>query len=120
MLKFVDQPTQVRVMRVTADAAGKNSRENIGTIFKATLEKKTDEKRKPSKGELEEIDKVVETLQRSKMLRTQAHALNFPEIMREVMEYYEDSANATERALITESVKQALQKIRKIERVPSA
>jgi hypothetical protein len=116
VLFFVDQPNIIKIIRVTADDTGKNSRVRVGTFFKNTMEKKLDEKVSFSNAELEEIDKGFDAYIRSKDARRQFYALSFPEIAREVMEYFESSATETERELITMAITEAVRKIRKIDR----
>ncbi|MBL6749548.1 MAG: hypothetical protein ISP90_03465 [Nevskia sp.] len=116
MMFFVDQPNIIKIIRVTPDANGKNTRTRVGTFFKNTLERKLEEKVKFTKAELEEIDNAIETFNRSKQVRRQHYALSFPEIVREVMAYFETDANETEKELIAMAVTEALRKIRKLDR----
>ena len=116
MLFFIDQPRIVKIIRVTKDDKGKAARSRVGTFFKTSQETKLDDGAHFTKDEHGEIDKALNVFRQAREVRSQYFALNFPEISREVMEYFESGASETERELITVAITEALRKIRKLDR----
>jgi hypothetical protein len=115
MLFFVDQQNLVKIVRVSPDATGKRTRSRVGKFYKKTLERELDDGAKFSDSEIREIDDVIEVYSRSNEMRRQHHALSFPEIVRETMEYFEARATEAERELITTAVSEAVRRIRRVD-----
>ncbi len=116
MLQFVDQPRVIKILRSTTSDAGKNTRLLIGTIDKIKAVKNLAKSVKPTAEESAAIESALEVLRRSRSIRRQCYALDFPEIAREVMEYFEGSASRTERDLIAVAVLEAARKVRKFDK----
>lgn len=114
MLLFMDQQRMIKVVRAASDASGKMSRTRVGTINKVTLAKNLGKKIKLSQEESQEIDNTLDVLRRARVVKRQAYALEFPEIIREVLEYCENGASRTERELITTAVLEATRRVRKM------
>jgi hypothetical protein len=117
MLLFVDQPRAIKILRTASDSSGKSSRTRIGAINKVTLTKTLGKTIRLSREETDAIENTLEVLKRSKSIKRQAYALEFAEICREVMEYFEGGASRTERELIAVAVLEAARKIRKFEKL---
>jgi hypothetical protein len=115
MLFFVDQPRIVKIIRVAKDDKGKPTRSRVGTFFKTSHEVKLSEDAHLTNDEAGEVNKAIDVFKRARDVRSQYFALNFPEISREVMEYFEAGASETERELITVAITEALRKIRKLD-----
>ena len=116
MLLFVDQPRVIKILRNSSDASGKTSRTRIGAINKVTMAKNLGKSVRLSREETDEIENTLEVLKRAKSIKRQSYALEFPEIAREVMEYFEGGASRTERELIAIAVLEAARKVRKFEK----
>lgn len=116
MLVFFDQPKNVKIFRVDADAEGHPGRTRIGTVPKNTLEISEEIKGQVSSEELEDIAKMISTYQRARDSRQEQAALSFPELAREAMDYYETRADDMEKRLIAAALMEAVRRLRKYER----
>ena len=112
MLVFVDQSKHIKVMRATRNPQGKLRRERIGVVQKAALELSHEIGQVISKEEAEEIGRVLDFYRQAELATRNFYVARFPEIIREVMTYYETSARETEKQLIATSLSDAARKIR--------
>jgi len=119
MLVFLDQPKNVKVLRVN-DVDGKMERTRVGVIVKNSLELTPEMRSLLSEPELDEVNNVVDFYKRASSTTTAYYVAKFPEIVREVVSYYESGADETERRLIMASMMEGLRRIRRQDRTEHA
>lgn len=115
MLIFIDQPKQIKVIR-TGLEDGVGSRAPIGKVMKNSLEISSELRAALSVEEVAEVEDALHAYRSGDEARRRYHALNFPVIMREVLDYFEADATDPERRLIMGSMMEALRHLRKLER----
>ena len=119
MLLFLDQRSNVRVVRVEDTADGKSVRSYVGTIPKSNLEVPTAIRSSVSASEATEIGQVVDFYKQAEAAQRQYYVAKFPELMREVMEHFEIDATDTEKRLIESTITEAARRIRRGGRQPA-
>jgi len=115
MLLFLSQAQTLRIVRAAKNGAGKTERTRVGQISKSTLVKTLNKGVSLSPDETRQLDGVIDVMKRGAEARRQSYALDFPEITRQTMEYFE-TATAPEREMIASAVAEAMRKIRKFEK----
>lgn len=115
MLIFIDQPRQIKVVRTSVDD-GVATRSPIGKVMKNTLEIASELRETLSADEIKEVEEALDAYRTADEVRRRHHALNFPIIMREVLDYFETDATDVEKRLIMGSLLEALRHLRMLER----
>ena len=115
MLLFVDQPKQIRVIRTVVDN-GVTSRAPIGRIRKHLLEITEDLRVELSKDEVKEVEAAIDNYKRAESLKAEYYSLNFPAIVRDVMDRFEEGATDSERQLVMGALMEAVRRMRKFQR----
>ena len=111
MLEFVDKNRAVRVYR--RDSAT-SQRVPVATLIKATLSLSTDSADNLSPEETAEIERVSGLYREVEAIQRRLWALQFPAIMREVMEFCETEATPQEKKLVYLAVRLAWRQAQKI------
>jgi hypothetical protein len=119
VLHFSDQAELIRVSRVNIDPDGATRRERLGVIQKDTLALPAGLRDAVSPEEAEEIDGVVRLYREVGAREAQYLAARLPEILRLVLERYQEGADAAERRLIADAVLAAARVVRRSEREPA-
>jgi hypothetical protein len=88
----------------------------MGRIQKNRLELSEDLRALLTPEELQEVEECLELYRRAASGRAEYHALNFPEISREVMDRFETDASPAERKLVMGALLEAVRRMRKFER----
>jgi hypothetical protein len=115
MLVFVDQDKHVRIVRAEM-ADGVSSRAPLGRIMKNRLEIAEDLRALLSDEETESVAQMIDVYKNAAAARAEYYSLSFPEIAREVMDRFEQSASDAERQLISGALMEAVRRMRKFER----
>jgi hypothetical protein len=115
MLIFIDQDKHIRVVRTQAEG-GASSRSPLGRIQKARLELPDDLRALLAPEEVLEVESVIEQYKHAATAKAKYYALNFPEISREVMDWFESDASNVERKLVMGALLEAVRRMRKFER----
>jgi hypothetical protein len=115
MLLFIDQDKHVRIVRVDHQS-GTSARAPIGRLLKSQMQISDELRGALTPDEEVELEQVIDVYTRAAAARAASHALNFPAIMREVMDFYEGAASSAERQLIMGSLTEAARRKRKFER----
>jgi hypothetical protein len=115
MLIFVDQEKHIRVVR-TSTEDGVTSRSPIGRVMKNRLEVNDDLRAVLEPDEFVEVEKVIEIYKRAQTLKVENYALNFPVIIREVMDRFEEEASQAERQVVMGALMEAVRRMRKFQR----
>jgi hypothetical protein len=117
MLLFLDQQGKVKILRSTPDKSGKSRRTRVGTISKTSLTRNLARSAQLSQQEEVEVQSALEVMRRAQAVRRHAYALEFPQIAREVMDYFENGATRMERELISSAVLEAMRRMRRTGKV---
>jgi hypothetical protein len=114
MLFLVDQPKQIRVERMETND-GVTTRVRLGRVWKKDLELDDELTASLSPEELEEVEAFLSRLRQAESVRLRHQALTFPMVAREVMEYFENTADVIDRRLIAMAIMQSVRQLRKLE-----
>ena len=112
MLVYVDAAKFIKVYR--SGQGGRRHR--LGVIAKRNHEFRADANVDLTDEERAEMAKVVESYQAAEAAKVRANALAFPELAREIAEYYVEHATDLEKGLISVAVLEMMRAIRKAER----
>jgi hypothetical protein len=115
MLVFVDHDKYIRVVRAHSEG-GVSSRQPVGRVMKNHLEVSEEFRDMLSPEEALEVESALETYRAAAAARSAYYALNFPAIVREVMDRFEAEASDVERQLIMNALSEAMRRMRKYER----
>jgi hypothetical protein len=115
MLLFVDQEKNIRIVK-THEEGGVTSRSPVGRLMKNKLELTDDLRAILSAEEIVEVEEVIAVYQRARSTRVEDYSLNFPVIVREVMDRFESNASNAERQLIMGALMDAVRRMRRYQR----
>lgn len=113
MLLFIDEPRNIKIIRQESEAPG---RVPLGKIKKAQLEISEEMMAKLNPGEAEEIEAVFKIMIDGDAARLRNVVAAFPTTMREVLNYYRESASEAEQRWILGSMLEGLRIVRRHER----
>ena len=111
MLEFVDKSRAIRIYR--RDNAT-SQRIPVATLIKSTLSLSTDAGNDLSPDESAEIERVSGLCREVDAIQRRLWALQFPSIMREVMEFCETEASTQEKKLVYLALRLAWRQAQKI------
>jgi hypothetical protein len=115
MLIYVDAPKFVKVFR--GNPSGEGSRRiRLGVIMKVSHDFREDLKTPATPDEKAEIAKAIEIMSGATEAQTRADVLRFPEIARQVAEYYATSASEFEKGLISTAALELTRAVRKADK----
>jgi hypothetical protein len=119
MLIYVDAAKFIKIYRSNESSEG-SRRIRLGSIAKRTYEFRADENAAVTDAERAELETVVESYKAADAAKVRAHALAFPEIARQVAEYYAEHATEVEKRLISVAVLEMARAIRKADKGEAA
>jgi len=115
MLIYLDHPTYVRVYRANDGASGSN-RILVGRILKSNYQFVPHrDAGLASPDEEADVQRVIQFWTDSHLLKRRAQALNFPEVARQVAEFYATSKDDVEKRLISAAVLQLSRALRRVD-----
>lgn len=116
MLSFVDNRKALLIFRSEEQGAAGVGATKIGAIQKNTFEVVFEPDLQISAADRDEVREVCERLKLTRNSAARSSAWRFPELAREITEYYRLAADDIEKRLIATALDQALRSIRRHER----
>ena len=110
MLIFADAEKFVRVLK-----ADGGRRVRVGVIMKNTFELKLDENVTLSEAETTEVRCVIASYQEVEQAQRNLDIRRFPQILRQVTAYYQDSATEFEKGLLSTAIAEAQRMMRRVD-----
>jgi hypothetical protein len=111
MLDYISRPMTISVIRPRSELSGTSV--PLGFITKKTFEVAINDGVSITDEELQEIESLAASYKAAAASVLQATALNFPETVTQVMDYYEGQAAELEKHLIRSAVQGAARRLRR-------
>lgn len=111
MLICADHENKIEVFRIVDDGEGRSVRERVGAVPKKdfAIGEAFD---RLSEEEFGELMSTIDIYKEARNVRAKAAALAFPQTVRQVVDYFEASADECQRKLIFTALKEGLRRVR--------